>query len=257
MIAINYIGQCGFVIFNDKVAFAVDPVLNDLVDENGKTIRNYPPVLAYDELEADYIFCTHDHIDHMAKETLQAVAEIDKETKFIVPAGCVDEVVGWGIAADRVMGLSDGETMQLEIGKLSVKGISAAHPVHQVDVNGKDHNLVYCFELEGKKLVHLGDTYMTEQLEKALRGLGHLDVLFPPINGRDEEREAKGIIGNLSCEEAAQLADKLRVDLAIPTHFDMVEGNTANPFDFAEALWNLNQENKCWIPTLREQYVVM
>jgi len=257
MIAINYIGQTGFVIFNDKVAFAVDPVLNDIVSENGHSLRYYPPVLSYDELEADYIFCTHDHIDHMAKDTLVAVAEIDKETKFIVPAGCVDEVVGWGISADRVMGLSAGEEMKLEIGRLRVKGFSAAHPVHKVDENGKDHNLVYCFELEDKKLVHLGDTYMTEQLEKDLRSVGHIDVLFPPINGRDEEREAKGIIGNMNYEEAAQLADKLRVDLAIPTHFDMIVGNTANPFDFAEALWKLNQENKCWIPTLREQYVVM
>lgn len=257
MIAVNYIGQCGFVIFNDKVAFAVDPVLNDLVDETGKSIRNYPPVLAYEELEVDYIFCTHDHIDHMAKETLCEVAKIDPETKFIVPAGCVNQLVEWGIAADRVMGIADGESMKLEIGRLSVKGISAAHPIHQLDENGKDHNLVYCFELEDKKLVHLGDTYMTERLEKDLRSLGHIDVLFPPINGRDEERESKGIIGNLDYKEAAQLADKLRVDLAIPTHFDMVTGNTANPFDFAEELWKLNQENKCWIPTLREQYVVI
>lgn len=257
MIAINFIGQTGFVMFNDKVAFAVDPVLNDIVSEQGNSLRNYPPVISYEELEVDYIFCTHDHIDHMAKDTLVAVAEIDKETKFIVPAGCVEEVIGWGIAADRVLGISAGESMQLEIGRLKVRGISAAHPVHQVDANGKDHNLVYCFELEDKKLVHLGDTYRTEQLEKELRSLGHMDVLFAPVNGRDEEREAKGIIGNMNCEEAAQLADKLRVDLAIPTHFDMIIGNTANPFDFAEELWKLNQENKCWIPTLREQYVVM
>lgn len=268
MIAINYIGQCGFVIFNDKVALAIDPVLNDLVDESGKTIRNYPPVLSYDELEVDFIFCTHDHIDHMAKETLTAVAEIDKTTKFVVPTGCVKEVVSWGIDEARVIGISDGETKELAIesedgtpvgrsGRISVKGISAAHPVHQVDEEGLDHNLVYCIEMEDKKLVHLGDTYMTERLEKELRSLGKIDVLFPPVNGRDEERESKGIIGNLSCEEAAELADKLRVDLAIPTHFDMVAGNTANPFDFAECLWKLNQENKCWIPTLREQYVVM
>ena len=268
MIAVNYIGQCGFVIFNDKLAFAVDPVLNDLVGDDGHSIRNYPPVLSYDELEVDYIFCTHDHIDHMAKETLTAVAEIDSTTKFVVPAGCVKEVVSWGINEDRVIGLSDGETKEFVLdipegesvrkaGRIKVKGISAAHPVHQVDDEGLDHNLVYCFEMDDKKLVHLGDTYMTERLEKELRSLGHVDVLFPPINGRDEEREAKGIIGNLSCEEAAQLADKLRVELTIPTHFDMVAGNTADPFDFAECLWKLNQENKCWIPTLREQYVIM
>lgn len=257
MVTINYIGQCGFIISNDKVVFAVDPVLNDLVDDNGNTLRNYPPVLSYEELKADYIFCTHDHIDHMAEDTIKEVAQIHKETKFIVPAGCVDEIVGWGISANRIIGLAAKETIGLEIGALRVTGFSAAHPVHQVDDKGRDHNLVYCFELEGKKLVHLGDTYMTGQLEKDLEDIGHIDVLFPPINGRDEEREAKGIIGNLSCEEAAQLAAKLKVGLVIPTHFDMIAGNTANPFDFAKCLVMLNQETPCKIPTLKEKYVVM
>ena len=269
MIAINYIGQCGFVIFDDRISFAIDPVLNDLVGEDGKSIRNYPPVISCEELNADYVFCTHDHIDHMAKETLLEVAKVDEETKFVVPAGCVKELISWGIEGSRVLGIAAGETKTLTVngndgegnprkpGKLKVKAISTAHPVHQVDEEGLDHNLAYCIELEDKKLVHLGDTYMTEQLEKDLRSLGHVDVLFPPINGRDEERESQGIIGNLSCEEAANLADRLRADLTIPTHFDMVAGNTADPFDFAQRLWDLNQENKCWIPTLREQFVVM
>lgn len=257
MIAINYIGQCGFMIYNDKCAIAIDPVLNDIVDENGKTLRCYPPVVDYEELDVDYVLCTHDHIDHMAKETVLAVAGIYEDTKFIVPNGCVKTLIEWGISEGRVIGIADGETKNLELGRVTVKGISTAHPTHQVDEAGLDHNLAYCITMEDKKLVHLGDTYLTERLEKELRSLGKIEVLFPPINGRDDEREAKGIIGNLSCEEAAQLADRLRVELTVPTHFDMIAGNTADPFEFAEMLWKLNQENKCWIPALREQYVVM
>ncbi len=82
------------------------------------------------------------------------------------------------------------------------------------------------------------------------------DVLFPPINGRDEVREAKGIIGNLSCNEAAVLADKLGVELVIPTHFDMIVGNTANPDEFREYLLKLNPNNKFIIPVLSKECFV-
>lgn len=257
MLALNYIGQCGFYIFTETKAIAIDPVLNDLVDEKGQSIRNYPPVISYEELDVDYIFCTHDHIDHMAKETLTEVAKIYEDVKFVVPKGCVSLMKEWGIKEENIIGLSDGEKIRLEDCKIDVQGISTAHPVHQKDQQGLDHNLAFCIVMDDKKLVHLGDTYMTDQLKKDLRRLGKIDALMLPVNGRDEEREAQGIIGNLSCEEAADLAAYLRADLSIPTHFDMVAGNTANPFDFFEALHDIDPECKCWIPTLREQRVLV
>lgn len=272
MIAVNYIGQCGFMIFTDKIALAIDPVLNDLVDESGRSMRNYPPVIPYEELAVDFVFCTHDHIDHMAKETLVTIAGMYEKTRFVVPNGCVRELAGYGIAKERIIGMADGEDIELVAEnwneeeapakpsaamKLRVKSISTAHPIHQVDAEGLDHNLAYSIVMEDKRLVHLGDTYQTERLKEALYSLGPIDVFFAPVNGRDEERESRGIIGNLSCAEAADLAAALAVDLAVPMHFDMIAGNTADPFEFAECLQKIDKECKCWIPTLREQYVVM
>lgn len=114
-------------------------------------------------------------------------------------------------------------------------------------------NIVF-IEMNGKKLVHLGDTYVTEQLRNDLKELGKIDSIMLPINGRDEIREAQGIIGNLNCEEAAELAAYLRPDLSIPTHFDMVVGNTADPAVFKECLNEIMPESRCWIPTLMEEY---
>lgn len=255
MVALNYIGQCGFVIFSDKWKMAIDPVLNDLKDDNGNPIRNYPPVIAYDELDVDYILCTHDHIDHMAFETLVEVTKLYGDTKIIIPNGCKDELIKNGIKKSSIIGLADGEVYKIAE-DVTVKGVSTAHPVHQTDENGLDHNLAYSIELEGKRLVHLGDTYMTERLEKSLLELGEVDVLFPPINGRDEKREAKGIIGNLSCEEAAEISAKLKARLVVPTHFDMVKGNEADPFEFEECLNKLDAGCRIWIPTLKEQNYV-
>lgn len=254
MITIQFLGQCGFLLETEKLRVAIDPVLNALI-EDGRDIRCYPPVMAPKDLRADYIFCTHDHIDHMPKETLVTAVKDYEKTKIVVPAGCMEELVSWGISKEKIIGMADKEERILSE-KLSVKGISAAHPVHSTDEKGQDHNLVYCIELEGKKLVHLGDTYRTPRLVEGLTSFGAIDVLFPPINGRDEIREAKGIIGNLSCREAAELAKELQVGLVIPTHFDMVVGNTEDPENFVREAKALAMENY-WIPKLDEKYKLL
>lgn len=256
MIKIQYLGQCGFIIESSKVRIAVDPVLTDLV-EGGVSIRNYPPVMPPEQLDVDYIFCTHDHIDHMALGTLTVVAETHEKTRFVVPAGCVNLMTEAGIPEDRVQKLGSRERIVLGEGILQVRGISAAHPVHQVDEKGLDHNLVYDILMGNTRLVHLGDTCLTEQLEAELKASGSIQVLFPPINGMDEEKAARGIIGNLSCEEAAYLAVVTGAELSIPTHFDMVTGNTENPEKFVHALKARKEDAGYWIPDLERNCITI
>jgi len=264
MITIEFLGQCGFKISTDSISVAIDPVCNDLLDEQGNTIRHYPPVCKPEELQADYIFCSHDHIDHMAKDTLLGVYQSNEKTMFVIPEGCVKEMVSWGIDRDRILPCVDGRKMVSKAYDRELKtesylgwcGYSASHPVHQVDEEGKNHNQVFCLEMEGKKLVHLGDTYRTEQLMKDLESIGKIDVLFPPINGRDEVREAQGIIGNLNYEEAADLAAELQVGVVIPTHFDMIKGNTEDPEKFVAYLQEKAPLQKMWVPVLGQKYTL-
>lgn len=243
----KFLGQCGFIISTDDLKIAIDPCLNDLI-ENGTTIRNYPAVMDPENLNADYIFCTHDHIDHLAPETICRAAK-NSNTKFIVPKGCVKILTDLGIENFRITSVSDNQTVDFE--KFSVKGISTAHPVHQLDCDGNDWNLAYCIYLDGKKLVHLGDTYGTSRLEKSLKDLGAIDCLMTPINGMDEQKAKAGIIGNLSIEEAVSITALLCPKSVIPTHFDMVKGNTADPQKFLEQMNKKNPGIKVYIPDLK------
>lgn len=246
---IQYLGQCGFFIKEEGISFAIDPVLCDLKDEDGKERRLYPPVIEPEELTADYIFCTHEHIDHMQISTLQRVIKKHKQTKIIVPYGCVSLLKKSGIEVERVYGIAQKEQLILAKGKLRVGAIQTAHPIHQLDEKGLDRNLAFVFSFGGKTLIHLGDTYLTEQLKADLKSVGKVDVLFSPINGRDEERESQGIIGNMNTEETAKLARFLNAGLTIPTHFDMVRGNTADPKEFVDYLYQKKPSAKYWIPS--------
>ena len=221
---IRFLGQCGFWFRCDEFDIMIDPVLADMVD-NGVSIRNYPPVINPADVSPTYVLCTHDHIDHLNVDTVKAIAEHSKKTLFVVPKGCVPILTDIGIAKERIVPAYDGCSLKLEHG-IKLKAFSTAHPTHSVDENGLDHNLGYALTINGRQYVHLGDTYRTGRMFKSLTDLGKIDILFSPINGRDEERESRGIIGNLSSAQTLELALDLKVRLLVPTHFDMVNGNT-------------------------------
>ncbi len=69
---------------------------------------------------------------------------------------------------------------------------------------------------------------MTDALREALDPLG-IDVALLPINGRDAEREARGIVGNMDAAEAVELAVAIGSSTLVPYHWDGFAGNTVSP----------------------------
>lgn len=246
-LAVWYLGQCGFA-FRNKATVYIDPVLNDLLDADGNTKRYYPIPFEPASVQADFVVCTHNHADHLAVKTLQGIAQGDTHTQFIIPASHRAVLAQAGIPQSRILPIHDGETIFLP--DFTVSAISAAHPVHQKDT-------ACCFHLKMGEIhiTHLGDTYLTSQLLSDLQRIPLTHLFFPPINGSDYFRTQRNCIGNLNMLEAARLADMLHADMTIPTHFDMVHGNTADPLQFARELWNINPAAKWHIPALGERFI--
>lgn len=251
-LAIWYLGQCGFVVKQQKIVY-IDPVLNDIVDDNGNSLRLYEPPFRPEEAEADYVFCTHEHIDHMAKETLVGIYQNNRQVKIVVPGACKKIVVSWGIAEDNA--IEAGILQQLVLPEIVVDGISTAHPTHAQDINGKEWNLAFNLEINGICLLHMGDTYITDRLLHDLKKRSAPHIFMVPINGSDFFRDRENIIGNMSAREAALMAEELSADLTIPMHYDMIKGNTCNPFGFLEELWNIGSQRKVILPALGERII--
>jgi L-ascorbate metabolism protein UlaG (beta-lactamase superfamily) len=102
-------------------------------------------------------------------------------------------------------------------------------------------------ELDGIRVYHAGDTLTDAILVRAVREL-RPDIALLPINGRDPDRERRGIVGNLSPDEAARLAHELSVALAIPMHFDVIRGNLGQPDAFVRAMRERHPMASVWIP---------
>jgi L-ascorbate metabolism protein UlaG (beta-lactamase superfamily) len=72
--------------------------------------------------------------------------------------------------------------------------------------------------------------------------------MFLPINGRDARRLKVNIIGNMTYQEAADLAGALKPGLVVPGHFDMFERNSENPQLFIDYMKVKYPQQKTLIP---------
>ena len=75
-----------------------------------------------------------------------------------------------------------------------------------------------------------------------------------PINGRDAERYRNNCIGNMTYQEAADLAGEVGPRIVIPGHWDMFADNSADPKAFADYL-NVKYKGtiRCLIPVVLEK----
>ena len=251
-VAIWYLGQCGFAIKGKKVIL-IDVVFNDILDEEGNSLRCYEPPFSADEVCVDYVLCTHEHIDHMAKDTIMRLHDSSQKTIFIVPGVCKEQMLQWGLSSERIIEMDASESIELE--DVKIGAISTAHPVHKMDANGRAWSLAYDIEVNGIHLLHMGDTYITDELLDALKSIDTPDVLMVPINGGDYYRERNDIIGNMSAREAAVFSTEITADLTIPMHYDMIRGNTCNPLRFVESIWERDTSRKFALPALGERII--
>ncbi len=77
IVALWYLGQSGFGLKTKEFLVFFDPVFADLRNEAGATRRYYPaPFLPEDAARTgvSYVFCTHDHPDHIQPETIAPMA---------------------------------------------------------------------------------------------------------------------------------------------------------------------------------------
>lgn len=80
----------------------MDPIFSDTASPFSFMVKRFqPPALSLQELpEIDLIIISHDHYDHLDKETIKFFAE--KKTQFITATGVGQHLQNWGIAATRI-----------------------------------------------------------------------------------------------------------------------------------------------------------
>jgi L-ascorbate 6-phosphate lactonase len=221
------LGQHSFIVKVAGKVIYLDPFLSPF---EGRLI---PPLLEPGHtMHADIICGSHDHADHIDRDVWPALAAAS-DAIFVVP-NLIRENLSreLKIPLDRLVGLDDGKSVNID--GVRIRAIAAAHEfLDQDPATGQYPYLGFIIETNGCTIYHAGDTCIYDGMLPKLKKW-KFDVAFLPINGRDAKRFRRNIIGNMTYQEAVDLAGALMPRLAIPTHYDMFAANSANPQDFVE-----------------------
>ena len=223
-----WLGQMGFVVKLGGSVLYLDVYLSD------SPRRQVRPLLKPDEVtHADLVFGTHDHGDHIDRKSWPALAGASPDARFVVPRYVLPKLADdLGIDAERFIGMDDDE--RVEVAGLTVTAIASAHEFLERDPKtGCSRFLGFIIESCGATIYHAGDTCRYEGLETTLKKWD-IDVAFLPINGRDAKRLEANCIGNMTYQEAADLAGALKPRLTVPGHYEMFAANGEDPQLFAD-----------------------
>ena len=250
-VALWWLGQMGLILKTGHTTLCIDYYATP---DAARQTR--PPVPA-DELRGiDAFLGTHDHLDHIDHDAWKIWAKTNPEAKFVFPRKHMDSVLADGVAPGNAVGLNDGESFR--IGDCLIHAIAASHEFLDQDPGtGLYPYLQYLIEgKDGIRIHHAGDTVRYEGMLPKIRSFGAVDVQLLPINGRDARRLRRNCIGNMTWQEAADLAGETGAGLVIPGHWDMFADNSADPSEFADYL-DAKYQGKvtCMIPAVMEKIV--
>jgi L-ascorbate metabolism protein UlaG (beta-lactamase superfamily) len=221
-VKLTWLGQAGLVLQYGANRLVIDPFI---APHPGRAIAPPDPeTIPIDQVSA--VLCTHEHDDHLHFPSLRLIRQASPGCTIMVPAPLVDavtQVLGGPVQA-AVIGQTDG------IGQATITPMPACHAVNVADGMSSDGGrfVGYVVRLGGQTIYHAGDTLTWEGQAATLRRL-NVNTACLPINGRDAEREAANIVGNMNAAEAVALCLEARAEHLIPIHWDMFSINLGDP----------------------------
>lgn len=183
---IEYLGHACFSLEDGQVKILIDPFLtgNDLAAKKAE------------EVEADYIFVSHGHDDHMG-DTYSIAKRTGATVYAVVELGSIIEAEGIKVVSGNI-----GGSQKTPFGKM--KFVPAAHG------SGVPGGLAcgFIIELGGKKIYHAGDTGLIADM--GLLADEEIDIALLPI----------GDYYTMGPEDAVRAAKLIRPKYVIPMHYN-------------------------------------
>jgi L-ascorbate 6-phosphate lactonase len=243
-LAIWYLGCNGFILkASDDTTVYIDPYLG--LGDPPRTLRMIPvPFDPEDVSEADAMFGTHEHVDHVHGPSQAPILETTGADYYTSDSGhdVIDEedwTGNWDVDEDQLHEIEEGDTVELDELTVHVEPANDPDAVHPVSL---------VFEHEAGTFFHGGDARPGE---------------FEPIGEQydiDVGVLAFGAVGNIPDKETGEdvrtrwysdenmiieAANELQLDTLVPSHWDMWKGMTTEPtvlhnhaasFDYPENL---------------------
>ena len=182
-----------------------------LTDE--KTIYFDPYLISDKTHDADYIFITHDHYDHLSIEDINKV--INESTIIIVSESCSKSLEEFNNQIVKVK-----PNNKYLVGNLNFQTV-ASYNTNKLYHPEKNEWVGYLIDFNNKKYFITGDTDINKE-NKQIK----CDVLLLPVGG----------VYTMDYKEAAILTNLIKPKLAIPTHYQTVVGTKVDAINYTNLL---------------------
>jgi len=239
-----WLGQSGYLVQYQGHHLLIDPYLSDSLTKkyagtNKPHVRMTERVIAPERLDfVDVVTSSHNHTDHLDGETLIPLLKVNPNLTVLVSCGNVN------FAAERLQVHPDQLTPirvddeAIKLDPFTFHAIPSAHETLEQDENGDYRCIGFIVQVGKWTIYHSGDCIPHDGLIDRLKQW-KVAIALLPINGRDPSR---GVAGNFTGQEAAELGKATGAGLVVPCHYEMFEFNTVSPQGFVKAAEKIGQK---------------
>ena len=173
--------------------------------ENDKTIYIDPYELKGKPPKADLVLITHDHFDHFSSTD---VAKVAKDDTVIVTIAAVAKRLKGDVRVVKpgdsltVLGIPIETVAAYNVNKFRSPGVPF-HPKESGHVG-------FIITVEGQRIYHAGDTDVIPEMDDI-----EADIALLPVGGTY----------TMTADEAAQAANRIKPEVAIPMHHSAIVGS--------------------------------
>jgi L-ascorbate metabolism protein UlaG (beta-lactamase superfamily) len=220
--ALYWLGHSSAILELGGKRILFDPVFGNAAPIPFMVSRYDEAPIKREELPAvDYIVITHNHYDHLEKETVRAI----KNGRFIVPLGVGAALRGWGVGADRITELGWGDSFKQD--GLTITALEGVHfSGRTFSDRYKTLWAAYVVSSAQKNIFWSGDTGYGSHFARFREEYGPFDLAAVEIDGWNPGWARS----HMFPDESVQAARDLGAEFILPIHWGV--------FDLAMHPWH-------------------
>ena len=208
----TWLGQAGLLFETQGKKILIDPYLSNSVAKiEAQNYRRQPIDERFLKIKPDVIVITHNHADHLDKETLCHYLTKESEVLVLAPRGAWQEARNFGGLRNNYVLFNNGTTWTE--GNVVFQAVKAEH--------SDEYAIGVIVFAEGERYYFTGDTLYSENVFNSLPK-EDIYAVFLPVNGKGN---------NMNSTDAKRFAKRINAKYVVPIHIGMFDDVTIDAFE--------------------------